>query len=70
MESVASTPITPEPAFSPNRPNPWVLVGWTSLAWMAVLSVTVVGFLVTLDRQNQKLDLLLERSEQTSQCLR
>lgn len=59
--------ITPEPAFSPNGPNPWVLVGWTSLVWMAVLSVTVVGFLVTLDRQNQKLDLLLERSEQTSQ---
>jgi len=48
-------------------PNPWKLVAWTSLAWMAVLGVTVVGFLGALERQDRKLDLLLERGTQTSQ---
>ena len=50
---------TPEPGISPTGPNPWKLVAWTSLAWMAVLGVTVVGFLGALERQDKKLDLLL-----------
>jgi hypothetical protein len=52
----------PEPGISPTGPNPWKLVTWTSLAWMAVLVVTVVGFLGALERQDRKLDLLLERA--------
>jgi hypothetical protein len=48
-------------------PNPWKLVAWTSLAWMVVLGATVAGFLGALERQDRKLDLLLERGTQTSQ---
>jgi len=48
-------------------PNPWRVVAWTSLAWMAVLGLTVAGFLGALERQDQKLDLLLERSQPPSQ---
>ena len=48
-------------------PNPWKLVAWTSLAWIAVLGVTVSGFLGALERQDRKLDLLLERGNQISQ---
>jgi hypothetical protein len=36
-------------------------VAWTSLAWLAVLGVTVAGFLSVLERQDRKLELLLER---------
>jgi hypothetical protein len=43
-------------------PNPWKFVAWTSLAWMAVLGVTVAGFLGALERQDQKLELLLQRT--------
>jgi len=43
-------------------PNPWKLVASTSLVWMAVLGVTVSGFLGALERQDRKLDLLLERA--------
>jgi hypothetical protein len=46
-----------------------MLVAWTSLAWMAVLGITVAGFLAALERQDRKLDLLLQRTEQTSQRL-
>jgi hypothetical protein len=42
--------------------NPWRLVAWTSLAWLAVLGVTVAGFLSALERQDRKLELLLERT--------
>ena len=48
-------------------PNTWRVVAWTSLAWMAVLGLTVAGFLGVLERQDQKLDLLLERSQPPSQ---
>jgi hypothetical protein len=48
-------------------PNPWKLVAWTSLAWMAVLGITVAGFLGALERQDRKLDLLLDRGNQISQ---
>jgi hypothetical protein len=58
---------TSESGISPTSPNPWKLVAWTSLAWMAVLSITVAGFLGALERQERKLDLLLERSLQTNQ---
>ena len=47
-------------------PNPWSVAAWTSLAWMAVLGLTVTGLLGSLARQDRKLDLLLERSEETS----
>jgi len=43
-------------------PNPWKLVAWTSLAWMAVLGVTVAEFLGALERRDQKLELLLQRT--------
>jgi len=42
--------------------NPWRLAAWTSLAWMAVLGITVVSFLSVLERQDRKLELLLERT--------
>ena len=38
-------------------------MAWTSLAWMAVLGITVGGFLSALDRQDRKLELLLQRTE-------
>ena len=47
---------TPEPDFSQTGPNPCKLVAWTSLAWMAVLGLTVAGFLDALERQDRKLD--------------
>jgi hypothetical protein len=50
-----------EPGISPTGANPWKLVAWTSLAWMAVLGVTVASFLGALERQDRKLDQLLER---------
>ena len=56
----------PEPAMSPTGANPWRLVAWTSLAWMAILGVTVVGFLGALERQDRKLDLLLERDNSSA----
>jgi len=42
--------------------NPWCLAALTSLAWMAVLGITVVSFLSVLERQDRKLELLLERT--------
>ena len=41
-------------------PNPWRLVAWTSLGWMVVLGVTVAGFLGALERQDRKLEMLLQ----------
>ena len=41
----------------------WKLVAWTSLAWMTVLGITVGGFLSALERQDRKLELLLQRTE-------
>jgi hypothetical protein len=37
-------------------------VAWTSLAWIAVLGITVAGFLRALERQDRKLELLLQRT--------
>ena len=60
--SSSSTP-TAAPWFGP---NPWRLVAWTSLAWMVVLGVTVAGFLGALERQDRKLELLLQRTAPVS----
>ena len=54
------TPVTDKTLWT--GPNPWSVVAWTSLAWMAVLGLTVAGFLGALERQDRKLNLLLERS--------
>jgi len=54
---------TADAGFSPSSRNPWKLVAWTSLAWMAVLGITVTGFLGALERQDRKLELLLERTQ-------
>ena len=43
-------------------PNPWKLVAWTSMAWMVVLGITVAGFNGALERQDRKLELLLQRT--------
>jgi hypothetical protein len=43
-------------------PNPWKLVTWTSMAWMVVLGITVAGFMGALERQDRKLELLLQRT--------
>ena len=42
--------------------NPWKLVAWTSLAWIVVLCITVAGFKGALERQDRKLELLLQRT--------
>jgi len=47
---------------SASGPNPWMLVAWTSLAWMTVLGITVAEFLGALERQDRKLELLLQRT--------
>jgi hypothetical protein len=56
----------PAPPGMPPRaavgPNPWQLVAWTSLAWLIVLGITVAGFLAALERQDRKLELLLQRT--------
>ena len=40
----------------------WKLVALTSVGWLVVLGITVAGFLGALERQNQTLHLLLERT--------
>lgn len=54
----------PTPAAIPSGPaaNPWKLVAWTSAAWLVLLSLTVMGFLTVLERQDRKLELLLQRT--------
>ena len=42
--------------------NPWKLVAWTSMTWMVVLGITVAGFMGALERQDRKLELLLQRT--------
>lgn len=59
--SVPRTGVVPSDRPS-GQGNPWRLVAWTSLAWLAVLGVTVAGFLSALERQDRKLELLLERT--------
>ena len=67
--SSAIVPATPEALLrlvldlqSHGTTNPWKLIAGTSLAWLVILSLTVAGFLVALDRQDRKLELLLQRT--------
>lgn len=46
---------------------PWRIAAWTSVIWIAVLGLTITGFLTVLERQDRKLELLLERTAPTSQ---
>jgi len=51
------------PAATPlEGPNPLKLVALTSLVWLVALSLTVAGFLAALERQDRKLELLLQRT--------
>jgi len=50
-----------KPAYDHHK-RPWRIIAWTSLAWLTVLGVTVAGFLTALERQDRKLELLLERT--------
>jgi hypothetical protein len=43
--------------------NPWQLVVWTSFAWLGILSLTVAGFVGVVERQDRKLEQLLQRLE-------
>jgi hypothetical protein len=56
------SPGIPAAGQEPAAANGWCVVAWTSLAWLAVLGVTVAGFLSVLERQDKKLELLLERT--------
>lgn len=60
----ASTP--PAGPLGPWDVQPWKLVLWTSMAWLVVLGAAVAGFLGILERQDRKLDLLLQRSVPSS----
>ena len=61
--AVAAGSAKPAAAWRRVQPvNPWRVAAWTSLAWMAVLGITVVSFLSVLERQDRKLELLLERT--------
>ncbi|MGB5135854.1 MAG: hypothetical protein WBN89_11840 [Prochlorococcaceae cyanobacterium] len=48
--------------------NPWQVMAWTSLAWLAVLGITAAGFMAVLERQDRQLELLLERTAPASQA--
>jgi hypothetical protein len=43
-------------------PDSLKFVAWTSLAWMVVLGITVAAFMGALERQDRKLELLLQRT--------
>lgn len=45
----------------------WQIAAWTSLVWLGVLGITVAGFLSVLERQDRKLELLLQRSAPASE---
>ena len=61
--AVAAGSAKPAAAWRRVQPvNPWRVAAWTSLAWMAVLGISVVSFLSVLERQDRKLELLLERT--------
>ena len=61
--------LTQSPAAKPasnHHKGPWRIIALTSLAWLTVLGVTVAGFLTALERQDRKLELLLERTSPQS----
>ena len=43
--------------------NQLKVVAYTSIVWLCVLLITVAGFMYILDRQDQKLEILLERTK-------
>ena len=43
--------------------NPLKVIAYTSIVWLCVLLITVAGFMYILDRQDQKLEILLERTK-------
>jgi len=43
--------------------NQLKVIAYTSIVWLCVLLVTVAGFIKILDRQDQKLEILLERTK-------
>ena len=43
--------------------NQLKVIAYTSIAWLYVLLVTVAGFIKILDKQDQKLEILLERTK-------
>ena len=51
------------------RTQPWALIGWTSLAWLTLLGITVAGFWGALERQERKLDRLLQQVGQTTDLI-
>ena len=48
---------------NPAQINPWMILALTSLAWIVVLGICVAGFMQALDRQDRKLELLLQRTQ-------
>ncbi len=45
----------------------WQIAAWTSLIWFGILGITVAGFLSVLERQDRKLELLLQRTAPASE---
>ena len=43
--------------------NQLKVIAYTSIVWLCVLLITVAGFMYILDRQDQKLEILLERTQ-------
>ena len=43
--------------------NQLKVIAYTSIVWLCVLLITVAGFVYILDRQDQKLEILLERTK-------
>ena len=43
--------------------NQLKVIAYTSIVWLCVLLITVAGFVNILDRQDQKLEILLERTK-------
>ena len=43
--------------------NQLKIIAYTSIVWLCVLLVTVAGFIKILDKQDQKLEILLERTK-------
>ena len=48
----------------------WKLVALTSVGWLVVLGITVAGFLGALERQDQKLELLLQQTSRMQPPIR
>ena len=55
-----TSPATAKADIRRTGPNPWKLVGLTSMVWMAVLGLTVACFTGAMERQERRLELLLE----------